>query len=344
MELAVFPGIDGNPSIDRYARELAANVPGDVNASLVTGTKSPGIRGVVYDRYVGYFRIARQTSADCNLIVSESYAFLLLALRPEHTVVVCHDVHPLIYRGWSGTYRFRYKLNLRLLPRAKAIVTVSEHTKKDLLKYCPFIPAEKVFTVHNGLETKWQRVQDPTPLEDVRRRYGLGEKKIVLHVGNDNWYKNFSSLIRAFADLNDRSLMLVKVGGCGPESKDLINKLRIADRFVPIHAADDELLTCLYSLAEMLVFPSVHEGFGWPPLEAMACGCPVITTRKASLPEVCADACLYVEPCDVEGITGAIRDLLAQPDTRADLASRGLLQARNFDWRQTAQTILRLIQ
>jgi glycosyltransferase involved in cell wall biosynthesis len=344
MRLAVFGSIDGNASIDRYARELAANVPAGVQAEVVTFKKSPGFRGAFYDRYVKYLKIARRTHSDCNIIVSEAYAFLILALPAKRTVVVCHDVHPLIYRGWSGTYRFRYKLNLRLLPRARAIVAVSEHTRKDLLKYCSFIPPEKVFAIHNGLERKWQRVTDQGRLDQIRRTYRFEGKKIVLHVGNDNWYKNFDTLLRAFAAVDDPTLILLKVGDFGSANRELVNRLGIADRFVHIRTANDDQLMALYSIAEMLVFPSLHEGFGWPPLEAMACGCPVITTRKASLPEVCGEACIYVEPRSVDNIAAAIRTLLKKSGMRTDLISAGLLQVRKFNWEKTAQAILQVGQ
>jgi glycosyltransferase involved in cell wall biosynthesis len=344
MRLAVFGSIDGNASIDRYARELVANVPPNVDAEVISFRKSPGIKGAFYDRYLKYLQVAHRTNADCNIIVSDAYAFLMFALPPERTAVVCHDLHALIYRGWSGTYRIRYKMNLRLLPRARAIFTVSEHTKKDLLKYCPFIPPQKVFAIRNGLERKWKRVEDEGRLEQVRRTYGLEGKTIVLHVGNDNWYKNVATLLRAFAAVDDPKLVLVKVGDCGAANRELIHQLGIANRFVQIRGVDDEQLMCLYSTANMLVFPSLHEGFGWPPLEAMACGCPVITTRKASLPEVCGEACLYVDPRDVDGIAAAIRSLTEKPDTRTDLTRRGLLQAQKFDWRTTAGNMLQLMQ
>jgi glycosyltransferase involved in cell wall biosynthesis len=344
MRLAVFSSIDGNASIDRYARELVANVPPNVDAEVIGFRKSPGIKGALYDRYLKYLQIARRTHADCNIIVSDAYAFLMLVLPPERTAVVCHDLHALIYRGWSGTYRFRSKLNLRLLPRARAIITVSSHTRNDLLKYCAFIPSQKVFAIHNGLERKWKRIEDEARLEQVRRTYCLDGKTIVLHVGNDNWYKNVATLLRAFALVDNPKLVLVKVGDCGAANRELAQRLGIAHRFIHIRGADDEQLMCLYSIAKMLVFPSLHEGFGWPPLEAMACGCPVITTRKGSLPEACGEACLYVEPRDVEGIGAAIRSLSEEPDTRADLIRRGLLQAQQFDWRITAETMLGLMQ
>jgi glycosyltransferase involved in cell wall biosynthesis len=342
MRVAVFPGIEHNASIDRYSRELAANVSAGIDAELVHIRGSSGLKGAVYDRYLKYLRIARQSRADFNIIASESYSFLLLALPPKRTVVICHDLHPLIFRGWSGTYRLRFKLNLRIMKRARAIIAISEHTKKDLLKYCPFIPPEKVFVIHNGLERKWKRIEDQARLDQVRRTYGLEGKTIVLHVGNDNWYKNVATLLRAVAAVDDPNFVLVKVGDLGTANRELIQQLSIANRFVHIRGADDDQLMCLYSLADMLVFPSLHEGFGWPPLEAMACGCPVITTRKASLPEVCGEASMYVDPRDVEGIAAAIRSLRDDPHVRDDLIHRGLSQAQKFDWRKTTEEILRV--
>ena len=177
--------------------------------------------------------------------------------------------------------------------RARAIVTVSEHTKKDLLKYCPFIPAEKVFAIHSGLERKWKRVEDEARLEQARCTCRLDGKTIVLHVGNDNWYKNFDSLLRAFAAVDDRQLILVKVGACGAPNLELIQQLGIANHFVHIRGADDEQLMCLYSIAEMLVFPSLHEGFGWPPLEAMVVALSLRRVRVAFRKSAAKPACTW---------------------------------------------------
>jgi len=111
-----------------------------------------------------------------------------------------------------------------------------------------------------------------------------------------------------------------------------------------VQSASDEELLLFYNLSDMLVFPSSHEGFGWPPLEAMACGCPVITTRKASLPEVCGEACLYVEPFDIHGIASAIRELLENCSLRAQLIARGKCQAHRFSWRHTDSRMLELLR
>jgi len=346
MKLSVFSSLDDSPSIERYARELAANFPAGVEVNRVWFPKSRGWKGKVFDKHLKYLRVAKQQQGDFNLVVSEGYAFLLLALEGRRTAVVCHDLHPLIYRGPTprGFWKARYKFNLRRLRAARFVIAVSEHTRKDLLKYCPFLAPEKVFAVHNGLDASWRVLEDPGRAAGFRRRHGLEGKCFALHVGNDNWYKNFGGLLRALAALPDRELLLVKVGEIGAEHRRLIASLGLESRVrhVP-HASSEELLD-FYNAAEMLVFPSWHEGFGWPPLEAMACGCPVIASPRASLPEVCGEACLYVQPDDPAAIAAAMQKLLREPALRADLARKGSAQARRFSWKQTAARMVELFQ
>jgi glycosyltransferase involved in cell wall biosynthesis len=198
--------------------------------------------------------------------------------------------------------------------------------------------------LHSGLESRWKTLNDEEALADARRKYGLTNKRVVFHLGNDNWYKNFGSLLRAFAVLQDPRVILLKVGDIGPANKKLILNLGMTDRIVHVERASDEELLLFYNFSDVLVFPSSHEGFGWPPLEAMASGCPVITTKNASLPEVCGDACLYVEPFDIHGIAGAIRELLANSTLRAELIAKGKRQAKRFSWQNTTSGMLELIR
>lgn len=346
MRIVIFTSLDRNFSIDRYARELAANFPADVEVECVGLEKSPGLKGKIYDKHLRYLALARRQRADGYIIVSEGYAFLLRALDPRRALVVCHDVHPLIYRGPAprGFWGWRYRANLRTLRRARFVVTVSEHTRKDLLKHCPFLAPEKVVAVHNGIETSWRMLDDSAALAAFRRQRGLEGRRFLLHVGNDNWYKNFSGLLRAVAARPDKELILVKVGEIGAENRRLISTLGLDARVVHVPSATSEELLLFYNAAAMLVFPSWHEGFGWPPLEAMACGCPVIAARKASLPEVCGDACLYVDPADTASIAAAIARLLNDSRLREELVQKGSRRPPLFSWKQTAREMLALLQ
>jgi len=344
MNVSIFTSVENNPSIDRYARELAVNFPAEARVTVIKPAQSPGLKGKIYDRYLKYLRLARRVQGQYNIIVSEMYSFLLLALDPSRTLVVCHDVHPLLFQGPSGTYRSRYKVNLRLMTRARAIVTVSDHTREDLLRLCPFIPAGRVFAIHNGISPAWKPVTCQRELEEFRQRRVLAGQRFVLHVGNDNWYKNFDGLLRAFARLEHSDLLLVKVGDMGPKNAALVGKLGISNRLLHIPRASDEELRRFYSTAQALVFPSVHEGFGWPPLEAMACGCPVVASRCASLPEVCGDACIYIDPLDQVQILEAMDRVLRDSQLRAQMAAAGQAQAKKFKWETTATGMLRLLR
>lgn len=346
MKLCIFSSPDGNPSIDRYARELAQSFPAEVEVEVVTVPKRSGLMGKVFDKYLNYLRVARATKADYNIIVSESYGFLLLALDGSKTLVVCHDVHPLIYRGPSprSFWRERYKFNLRMMRRAKYVVAVSEHTRQDVLKYCPYLSANQVVAVHSGVAEFWSAAPDAASSADFARRHGLEGKTYLLHVGNDNWYKNFAGVLRAFASIADKNAVLVKVGEIGAANQALIRDLGLSERVLHVPRASGEELLHFYHSARMLMFPSWHEGFGWPPLEAMASGCPVLSSSKGSLPEVCGDACLYVEPGDTAGIAAAVERLLADAGLRAELVAKGRAQAARFRWSDTAKTMLALLQ
>lgn len=346
MRISLFWNLGDNLSTDRYARELGANFPPEVEVNHVHYPVSSGWRARIWDRHLKYLWQARRQQGDYNIIISESYAFLLLALDRKRTIVVCHDVHPLIYRGpkLPGFWLARYRFNLRRLRRAKCVVTVSEHTRKDLLKYCPYLSPEQVVAVHSGIEGNWRVLGDSAQFADFRRRQGLEGKRFLLHVGNDNWYKNFGGLLRALPALADKELLLVKVGEIGADNRQLIFELGLGARVVHVPYASSDDLVSFYNAAEMLVFPSWHEGFGWPPLEAMACGCPVVASNRASVPEVCGDACLPVDPADTAGITTAMERVLTDPALRADLVRKGRARAREFNWRDTAAAILRLLQ
>jgi glycosyltransferase involved in cell wall biosynthesis len=224
------------------------------------------------------------------------------------------------------------------------VVTVSQNTRTELLRFCPFIPGERVIPVHNGLEERWKRITSPELLDRYRILHKLKGKRAVLHVGSDVFYKNKAGVVRAFAQLNRPDLLLVLVGDLTRETEVLIDALGIRESVRQLNNLNDEDLVILYNLADVLVFRSISEGFGWPPLEAMACGCPVVASNAGSLPEICGDACIYVRATDVDQIAEAIERVLAGNDLRESLIRRGQLQAAKFSWKSTAAEFLDLFK
>jgi len=344
MRVRVFASTERNYSIDRYTRELVTHFPPDIDAQAVFYGRSQGFGGRTWERYVSYPRLAAQRGGDINIIATETYSHLLFALPRDRTIVVCHDVHPLrddVPGGLNvALYRARFRLSLHFLRAAWRVVTVSENTRRELLAHCSFLRPERVVAIPSGINEDWKRVEDRGAIQAFRAQHGLGNRRIVLNVGNDVWYKNVARAVNGFGGLTDRDLVFVHVGSLTAPTKAQMEEYG-ADRFVHLQNLSDDTLRLLYSTAELLVFPSLSEGFGWPPLEAMACGCPVIASDRGSLPEVCGDAALTVNP-DADSIAAAMRQLLDSPQLRADLVRRGAPQVARFSWNNTASAILGL--
>lgn len=348
IKITVFANTVSTYSIDRYVRELVRNFPDTVEATAVYFHPSSGGVRQQIDRYWGYIQLATRKQGDYNIIASEGCAYLLLGLPADRTICVCHDMHALSYSGPKGMhhhlYDVRYRWGLRFLPKAKFVVTVSQNTRMELLRHCPFIPEERVIAVHNGLEEHWKPTTSPELLDRYRIQHKLHGKRVVLQVGSDVFYKNKAGVIRAFAQLNRPDLVLVLVGSLTRDTKGLIDALGIRESVRQLNNLNDEDLVALYSLADVLAFPSVSEGFGWPPLEAMACGCPVIASNAGSLPEICGNACLYVNPMNTTELAESINRVLGDETLRDSLIAAGRLQAAKYSWRSTAAEFLTLFQ
>ena len=228
--------------------------------------------------------------------------------------------------------------------RSDRILTVSEASKRDILEFFD-VPPDKITVIHNAID---ERFASAPPEEDVHRvaeRYQL-EGKFVLYVGNVKPHKNLERLIDAFLLLRQTpGLAEVKLVLIGDEISRYASLRRAVHRY-NLHKfvrflgfLPDEMLAIVYRLAGVFVFPSLYEGFGLPPLEAMASGTPVVTSNVSSLPEVTGDAALLVDPASAEAIADAMRRVLTDPALAADLSARGLRRAREFSWERAATQI-----
>lgn len=298
-----------------------------------------------YFMYAGYlYKANKKPVGDVNIIISEASAYLLLVLPSNKTVVICHDLNPLFAPSVSLLTRMRYRFSLLFLKKAYKIIAISNFTRNILLENIRGLDAGKVVVVNNGLEPIFKPILIDDRLQQIKAKYGVGlNKKVVLHVGNDNWYKNFKTLLNVFDKIENKDILLFKVGALSTENQAMAERLREKEQFAQVMDIDDDMLVGVYSIASVLVYPSVSEGFGWPVIEAMACGCPVIAANSGSLPEIVSDAAILVEPYDVDAIKTAIERMLYDNELREDYIKKGIKNIKRYSWEKTASEILNTV-
>ena len=264
------------------------------------------------------------------------------------SVVTAHDLgylhypdkHPLLerlYLDWST----RHSASI-----ARRVIAVSQATAQDLVALNG-IPRDKIRVVHSGVDEELQPVQDEAVLRDVKRRLGI-EGPYVLHVGSIQPRKNLTRLVEAFAQIMDvvEGLKLVLAGrrAWGDQSLlDRISDLDLNERVVLTGYVPDDALAALYSGASVYAFPSLYEGFGFPALEAMACGTPVVCANTSSLPEIVGDAALTFAPTDVAVQADALQRVLTDPELNQRLVERGFARVQQFTWETAACETLSVV-
>ncbi len=273
--------------------------------------------------------------------------YVMPLVRPCPVVVTIHDIiHLTLARDFSPAARAYSRFMLgRAVSGARRIIAVSEGTRRDLIEHLG-APPERVVTIHNGLPEDAVPVRDAGRLAAVRERYQIGGP-YLLFVGNLRMrHKNLVTFLRAFRLLCERGRdvpELVLAGGAGkngvpPELIDATgaawSRVRLTG-FVP-----REDLPALYSGAELFVWPSLYEGFGFPPLEAMACGTPVVSSDAPVMPEILGDAALYAPALEVEAYVAAIVRILDDRALKASLIAKGTAQAATYSWAECARRTL----
>jgi len=269
---------------------------------------------------------------------------------PARTVVTVHDVITLVMpeyrvRRESRMYSSLVAFTVR---RADAIITVSEYSKRDIMRTLQ-IPEERIHVIGNAVDSTCRPISDGRIIENVRERYGIGPK-YILYFGGFDVRKNVDRLLDAYAALppSTRDEYQLVIAGrllypghpLYPDPRTRIRQLGLEDQVVVTGQIREQDKAPLYSAAALYLFPSLYEGFGMPVLEAMACGATVITSNLSALPEVAGDAARLVDPYDTQAITEAIGELLENETMRAELRERALARAQHFSWQRVAQQTL----
>jgi glycosyltransferase involved in cell wall biosynthesis len=251
-------------------------------------------------------------------------------------IVTIHDCAPFAVpeaysRAFTQWYRF---ITRQIGQRARHILTVSHFSAGELNRYLKIDPA-KITVIPLGRE----HVFACDASYDAIERHKLGNVIFLLAVGSHSPHKNFAALVTIAEKLNNADCRFVIVGGADPRVH-ASNPTALDERVIHVGAVSDAELRALYENAAGYVHPAYYEGFGLPPLEAMALGCPVLTSRAAALPETCGNAAAYFDPFDMTDMVTATQRFLADADHRAGLAQAGRERAQMFSWDECARAIL----
>jgi glycosyltransferase involved in cell wall biosynthesis len=268
------------------------------------------------------------------------------AIKPKTKLVLSvHDLSPVLHPEFYSRRRriWHWLLNYKKsFARADLIFAVSEYTKYDLVKIFDLDP-KKIEVVYPGIDHKQFHANlDQRLKHKVREKYNLPEK-YILAVSTIEPRKNLSGLVEAFEHVEDPELHLVFAGRLGWLYRDFLERLAHSPKKAKIKLLGyipEQDKPFLISQAEMLCYPSFYEGFGFQPLEAMACGVPVITSARTAMPEISGDAALLVEPSHLEDLSAAIKSLLEDQKLRAELVGRGLARSAAFSWERSAEKML----
>jgi glycosyltransferase involved in cell wall biosynthesis len=293
-----------------------------------------------WDQYVRYRAHARACATDVNHIIDHGYGHLAASLPPERTVVTFHDATVLKAPGAHRRTRLALRYSLRAMRRVARVVAVSQSARDDFLELVDY-PSDRVTVAYLGIDSAFQ----PPPDRDaLRRRLGF-QRPTVLHVGHTQPYMNVTGVLATLALVRRQGVdaALVRVGDAlTPAQEAQIDRLGLRDRVTELGRVSFDRLVEIHGAADVLLYPPLYAGFGLPPLEAMACGTPVVCSNRGSLPEVVGDAAPLLDPGDTAGLATAVAERLTDARVRDESRRRGFARARQFSWDITARLVLRV--
>ena len=283
----------------------------------------------------------------CDIFWSPHYNIPILPIRTKFRIVTIHDVFHLAFYDTLNFIQKIYAKTLfnQALSRSDIVLSVSNFSRSEILKYAK--TDKNIFVVPNAIdERRFNCHCDSNALETVARDYSL-PKDFVLFVGNVKPHKNLKNLLFALEKTNLNLVIVGKKDGFitgDSVISEIIQTKNLGDRIFFTGYVKDTDISAIYNLSKLFVFPSLYEGFGIPPLEAQACGCAVVCSNAASLPEVCGDSVVYFDPNDIEDMRNKIQTVLNDKNLQNELRAKGFENVKRFSWERSAKQIIEIME
>lgn len=261
------------------------------------------------------------------------------------SVVTIHDLTLWFFPGrgqksWFRRMIYRFVIK-KTCQNAKRIIAITKNTKQDIIRLLGVNP-EKITVIYEAVPKNYKVISNDQKIKKIKHKFNIS-KPYVMYVGQWRDHKNIVRMIRAFSLLRRRYnidyqlVMVGKVDDKYPQIKATIKELELTDQVVFMGYVPDFELPYVYNGAEFFVWPSLYEGFGLPPLEAMACGTPVVSSNASCMPEVLGDAAYYFNPLNVESIAKSMADMSGSYSLKREFRLKGLRQARKYSFEQSAK-------
>ena len=345
IDLIVGPVEKEERGISYYVNGLCTTIKNYVSIKIITYdpisySLKPFFNLVYYPKII---QNKRRPNAIAH-ITHQGYAYLASLLNLQPFIVTCHDIIPLIFYNNIKKLKFRYAVSG--IKNADKIIADSYNTKQDIISYFK-IPDEKIKIIPLAADKIFQPL-DEVIISKIKQKYNF-DFPLILYVGTLEPRKNIPTLIKAFCKLKKEGLphiLLVTGKKDGKYKKifEMVKKLNLQKDVIFTGYIPREDLPTIYNAVDLFVYPSLYEGFSLPPLEAMACGTPVITSNTSSLPEVVGDAGIMVNPYEIDGLAKAMYEVLTDCGLREDMIKKGLKRAKMFSWERTAKETLEVYQ
>lgn len=329
--------------------EFTLFCPGKFNEKFIKNNTnivySSGRHGGFYEKY--YFpSTLNKLHADLYHIPQNGIGFDFDTKIP--TIVTIHDLIPYIMPETVGKgYLERFLKDMpNIISNSCGILTVSEYSKKDILKFFSSYPEDKIFVTPLAANDNFKPLNKNNCRQYVKHTFGVDDP-YILYIGGFSLRKNVWGLVKAFSKVYKDLIKPYKLLIGGPlkdEGERLYNFVKdnnLDDKIVFCGYLEDEILPVLYSGCDAFVYPSLYEGFGLPPLEAMSCKAPVITSNLTSIPEVTEDAAILIDPHKEDDLEKALVTLLNDETLKANLSQKGYSRSLEFTWKKTAENTLK---